>query len=477
MNNGLIEKVFYRKQTLSKNIEKIDLQGHCVIPGFTDCHTHLVSKGIALQRIDLEQCTSLKDCFEKIRAELHRDNEILFGVSWDESKWQKDEKNKLNKNVLDKISLTKPIIMRRVCGHFAVVNAKALTFIPKHWQIVDRQSGYLYEDVALNLNEIFKPSETMFKKAIDLATTYALAHGVTSIHEITNPRQLEILQTVNSAGRLKLRVSIYLPIKYLSSDLQIRPSNDFLKFMGIKIFVDGSIGAKTAGLTRSYKNSRFRGELLFSKQNLSAVVRNAEANGFQLMIHTIGDRATHQVLYAFENCLKKGNRLRHRLEHIEILDDSAIDQMAKMNLIASMQPNFVRRWQNPGGLYDTCLGARYKDMNPFRKLVKAGVRLIFGSDCMPLGPLYGIQGAVEHPFATGRLTRFEALKLYTKEGPYATFDERKKGTLETGNLADLAVLDKDPLEKNDLDKIKILMVFVDGDCVYNNHALTKRFHE
>lgn len=472
VTKGLIKKIFSEKEERLHNIRKINLGGNYVIPGFIDCHTHLVSKGIELQRVDLEKCTSLAECLEKLHSALHEDNEIVFGSNWDESKWTQGKSTVLNKNILDKISKKKPIIMRRICGHFAVVNTKALNLIPPHWRIVNRVNGYLYEDVCLNLNEIFTPSEAMLEKGIDLATTQALANGITSIHEITFPHQLEILQKLNKTRRLKLRVAMYILLKYYdniaSSKMSVGSGDDFLKLSGIKIFVDGSIGARTAATHKPYRNTNNRGKLLISMNKLNAIVRTSEDNGIQLMVHSLGDRATSEVLNVLEKNIDGRNTLRHRLEHIEMVDDTSVDKIAKMNLIASMQPNFVRQWQMPGGLYEQYLGKRYKKINCFKKLLEAGVKLVFGSDCMPIGPLYGIQGAVKHPFSCGRLTSFEAFKLYTREGAYAAFDDEKKGTIETGKYADLVVLDKNPLREKNPDRIKILKVFVGGNVVYRN---------
>ncbi len=470
LNNGLIENIYFKKSLLPRNIKKINLKGNYVIPGFTDCHTHFIARGVQLQRIDLEKCKSLNDCLEKLRSGLSEENKILFGSNWDETGWNSFKMNKLTKYQLDKISKKKPVIMRRICGHFAVVNTKALNLIPENWKIVDRENGYLYTEIALNLDEIFKPSDVMLEKAIKLGTTEALKNGITTVHEITDPRRFRLLQKIEKTKGLKIRCAVYITSRYLldilSSRMLSTPDDDFLKFGGIKIFIDGSVGARTAAMTKPYNHSRTRGKILITMHRLRNIVRKAENNGIQLMVHSIGDRATAKILEVFEKNTDKKNPLRHRLEHIEILSTSSIRKIAKMNLIASMQPNFVRRWQSPGGMYEQHLGKRYKEMNCFKKLLNSGIKVIFGSDCMPLGPLYGIQGAVEHPFSYGRLNRHAAFRAYTKDGAYATFDENKKGTIATNKLADLVVLDKNPLKEKELDKIKILMVLVAGKIVY-----------
>ena len=473
LNNGIIEKTFIVGKKLPTAMKKIDLKGNYVIPGFIDSHTHLISRGLELQRIDLGKCTSLSECLEKLRAAVQRDDDLAFGSNWDEFMWPHGEKNHLMKETLDKISKKKPVIMRRVCGHFAVVNTKALECIPRQWKIVDRKNGFLYENVVDNLNEIFKSSKGMLEKAIDLATAEAHSHGITTVHEIATPERFRLLQELKRQGRLRLRFAVYIPREYLhevaSLGLSSGLGDDVLKFAGIKIYVDGAIGAQTAALSRPYEHTNNKGMLLITTQRLRNIAEIAEDNGIQLMIHSIGDRATHAVMKTLERSLDKKSYLRHRLEHIELVDDYSIDAMARLNVIASMQPNFVRRWQTPGSMYERYVGTRYKDMNCFKKLLSKGVRVIFGSDCMPIGPLYGIEGVVHHPSITGRLDPGEAMRCYTTAPAYATFDEDKKGMIETGKLGDLVVLDKNPLQEKSLCEAKIVMVFVDGELVYKKN--------
>lgn len=470
LNNGTIDEVFMAGKKLPPAIKKIDLRRNYVIPGFIDSHTHLISRGLELQRIDLGKCSSLRECLEKLRAAVKQDDDVVFGSNWDEWKWPDGQKDQLTKEVLDKISKQKPVIMRRVCGHFAVVNTKALASIPRYWKIVDRKNGFLFEDVVNNLNEIFKPSRDILKKAIDLATTEAHSHGITSVHEIATPERFRVLQEIKRQRGLRQRFAVYIPREYLhevvSSGLLSGLGDDVLKFAGIKVYIDGAIGAQTAALSKPYRHTNNKGMLLISMKRLTKIIEIAEDSGIQLMIHSIGDRSTHHVVKTLEGSLKKNNRLRHRLEHVEIIDDYSIDAMARINVLASMQPNFVERWQSPGSMYEHYLGTRYRDMNCFKKLLDRGVRVIFGSDCMPMNPLYGVRGAVDHPFRVGRLNPREALRCYTSEAAYATFDEGKKGRIERGGFADLAVLDKNPLRRETVREATVVMTFVHGEVVY-----------
>ncbi len=467
INNGLIEKIFRGRERLPTNIGRIDLNGNHVIPGFIDCHTHLVSMGIKMQMTDLSTCRSLKACLDKLRANLNQGTGVLFGVGWDESIWAGGKKESLNRFVLDRISRQRPIVMRRVCGHFAVCNTVALNQIPQVWRIIDRKNGLLYEDAALYLFEIFPQSDETLVRAIEISQDLALSLGITSVHEITNVRRFKIFQKLRN--RLKLRISLY-PIsrhfdEIIKGGFGSNFGDDFLKLSGIKFFLDGSIGAMTAALTKPYDNSKNTGELLISKSGLKEIIKKAEVNSLQLMVHSIGDRATATLIEAFREFGLRKNVLRHRIEHLEIADERIISKIAQLGLIASMQPNFVYRWQLPGGMYEKNLGARYTEMNPFKRLLKAGVRVAFGSDTMPIGPLYGLKGAFIHPSPCGRLKPLEAIKIYTKEGAYPTFDENKKGEIMVGKFADLTVLDRNPVHEN-LDQCHVRLVLVAGKIVY-----------
>ncbi len=460
---GEFEKFLHRNFI---NFQIFDIKNNYLIPGFTDSHTHLLAHSIELQRVDLSKCCSLDECIEKLKMEKER--MVIFGVNWDESLWKKGRKNKLNRMLLDKVSKNKPVIMRRICGHFAVCNTRALDFISKEWKIVDRENGWLYENAALYLNKIFTPTFEMYEKGLEMAINEVLSMGITSIHEITDINGLKVYQ--NLKKKLKLRIALYLTdtlSSIIKSGFQSNFGDDYLKFSGKKIFMDGSIGAQTAATRKPYKHSRNRGKILVSEKNLLNLIQMAEDHSIQLMIHSIGDRATDLVLKAFRQKEIRTNQLRHRLEHIEILDSKQIKEISRLNLIASMQPNFLR-WQTPNNMYEKNLGLRYKDMNCFTKIKNAGIKLIFGSDCMPLGPLYGIKLAVNHPFYESRLTPAEAISLYTQSPPFATFDEDKKGIIAEGKFADIVVLDKNPLIKENLDGIKILKVFIGGSLVFKN---------
>jgi predicted amidohydrolase YtcJ len=468
IENGIIKKKSNRSFEHLKDIPRTDLRGKYVIPGFIDAHTHLVAEGITMQRLDLGDCCSLDECLQMVQADLKK-NDIVFASNWDEASWCVDDSKMLDRRMLDGISRKKPIVMRRVCGHYAVVNTVALRCIPARRRIVDRRGGKLYEDAALNLSEFFPPTDEMLENAVTLAGNRALRQGITSVHEISKPRYFRILQ--KKRKELKVRYAIYLTAKYhehvLKTGLRSGYGDDWLKFAGTKIFLDGSIGARTAALRRPYSGTRQRGSILIPVCQLIRIVDTAEASGIQLMLHSIGDRTTETALRVLKKHAAPGNPLRHRLEHLEILSDESVSDIGRMKIIASMQPNFVYRWQNRGGLYQSILGPGYVAMNRFKSLLRANAQVVFGSDCMPIGPLYGIKGGVGHPSECERLTVAETFRLYTETGAFATFEEKRKGRLEPGCLADIVVLNENPLEEKNLARLKIQAVMVGGVIVYS----------
>ena len=346
VEDGIIMDKSIQKRSWPKDYPRFDLHGKYVIPGFIDAHTHLVAEGIKMQRLDLSHCKSLKDCLEKIRADL-AEKEISFGSNWDEAAWRKYSSENLNRQVLDRLSKKKPIIMRRICGHYAVVNTAALRHIPRSRRIVDRKRGILYEDAALNLNDFFPPTHVMMEKAVNLATNKALRLGITSVHEISKPSYFHVLQ--KKRDELKIRFSVYLTEKHhehvLRTGLRTGYGDDWLRFAGTKIFLDGSIGAHTAALKQHYRDRPKRGNALVPIKKLKWFVDTAESNGIQLMLHSIGDRTTDIALGIINESTARGNPLRHRIEHLEVLNCEAIAKMGRMKIIASMQPNFVHRWQ------------------------------------------------------------------------------------------------------------------------------------
>jgi predicted amidohydrolase YtcJ len=235
----------------------------------------------------------------------------------------------------------------------------------------------------------------------------------------------------------------------------------------MKVFADGSIGAGTAALSGPYLDRPGEGQLNYTDEELLQLVQEAHAHGWQVLAHAIGDRAIEQVLRAYGRVGVTAAD-RYRIEHFELAGDEQLERAARLGLIASMQPNFLK-WAKPGDLYEARLGKeRTSRISPHRLALDSGLKLALGSDCMPLGPLFGIHQAVNAPHPAQRLTVEEAIQGYTLGGAYASFEEGLKGSLEPGKLADLVVLAGDPFEQpQSLEELQVEMTFIGGELVFS----------
>jgi predicted amidohydrolase YtcJ len=246
--------------------------------------------------------------------------------------------------------------------------------------------------------------------------------------------------------------------------------DEWLRVLGVKMYGDGSIGSRTAALYRPYRDDPAnRGQLNMTRAQMSAVITRARRLGLQACIHAIGDRGVDEVIAAYEaaarrTTLPKFRGERHRIEHCELVSAKGLRRMRRLGLVASVQPNFVGQWSRKGQMYDQRIGARWHGRdNPMRRILEAGVPLAFGSDNMPFGPLYGIASAVRAPAPAQRLTPRQALAAYTRDAAWALREETSRGTLEVGKLADVVVLDGNPLRRSGrLDRLRPWATVVGG---------------
>ncbi len=465
--NLLIEgekiKEVYTGRRDDADIENIDLGGRMVIPGFIDAHTHLLQKGIGMMRPDLSCAKNPDEVLEIVReaTKEYAKGDVIIASDFDESKWE--NKSIFHRKDLDKISPDNPVVIRRICGHIAVANSIALERITKEWMGVDRETGIMKEDVPLNISKIFPPDEQEVREGLKRAVKYANSLGITSIHEIRKSGDVRFYEELAEKGELTLNVRLYIPVNDLGGVK--KPDIKFKKtvFGGVKIFADGSIGARTAANTFFYKDSPGNsGMLIFKEKELERFIKDAEDSGIQLIIHAIGNSAIKKVLDVYEKEIMVNNPLRHRIEHCELIDESDVERMRKLGIVASMQPNFICQWSRPGGMYEYALGERFKTNNPVALLKKRGITVAFGSDSMPLSPLFGIEGTINALFECQRMILEEAVACYTKNSAFAGFSLNREGEIREGKEANFVILDW----RNE----KIYLTFYKGRCVYSAYS-------
>jgi predicted amidohydrolase YtcJ len=278
-----------------------------------------------------------------------------------------------------------------------------------------------------------------------------------------------VYRDLASDGDLTLRVRCNYWADHLDAlvetGLRTNHGTGLVRVGAIKTYTDGSLGGRTARLSAPYADAPDgRGEWVVDPAAVRDLFGAAENAGFQVAAHAIGDEAVDEVVDAFA---AGDPTARHRIEHAELASDEAVDRMAEAGIVASVQPNF-HRWADEEGLYADRLGDRRTETNRLGRLHEAGVRLAFGSDCMPLDPLVGVHHAVNAPTDAQRLGVTDALRAYTLGSAYAGFDENRLGTVEPDKCADLVVLDASPWEApRSIRDIDVTMTVVDGGVVYD----------
>ncbi|MFW9935942.1 MAG: amidohydrolase [Candidatus Thorarchaeota archaeon] len=471
---------------LRQAIKTVDMEGRTILPGFIDTHAHLVGLGRKIIHLDLGNTTSIEEALQlvKQRAGELAKGELILGYNWDESHWKNPRY--LTKEDLDPITPNNPAILIRVCGHLISVNSLVLDqldFNPNQ-EGVDRnpKTGELtgiLRDIPVDPRK-FQTNEEDLSKVIMEGCRYANSVGITSLHENLYRDQLPFVAAyIKLRQEKELTVRVYANLEAKLIDLLAAlgaPSgfgDDYFRLGGVKVFTDGSFGAQTAAISKPYNDKpETTGLMLFAEEDYDFLIQTANHLGLQVSTHAIGDRAIAMVLRVHEKTSKSKlvHKLRHNIIHAEYLTPPLMKRVKKLDMLLLQQPNFVHRWGLPNGMYDSRLGPhRAKQLNNFRRILDAGIKVAFGSDCMPMDPLYGIYSATTHPYDSIRITIEEAIRLYTIDAAYASFDEKDKGSLTPGKLADFIVLSQNPLamKPEELNDVEVLATYVGGKCVFS----------
>jgi len=448
----------------------VDLEGRTVLPGFLDAHAHFLQTGLDLTyHVQLDTARALGDAMERLaQAAKDRPGQWIIARGWDESMWP--EARFLERSDLDRAVPRQPACAVRVDGHLVACNTPALArcTLPESEQ-VDRERGHLLEDAAWAFLRSIRLDDEVLVEAVAEASRHAASLGITAVAEMGLGANLPAYQAALRRGLLHTRAFLYLPLAVADHAREIGIQSGFgsclLRVSGIKAFLDGSVGAWTAALDAPYAGRDARGELTMSPEALVRVWRMAAGAGLQLAVHAIGERAIDTALQAAEE-VGVGPEDRGRIEHLELATAQQLDAMARMGLVASMQPNFVGNWSGPGRLYEARLGKeRDARIDPHAWVLSRGIPLAFGSDGMPMGPLYGIGSVVTPPHEAQVVGVRDALSAYTKGGAYAVFAEEEIGVLRVGARADMVALSADPCSAP-LTEVRVDMTWLAGRKIY-----------
>ena len=478
-----------QSKILEKAISSWDAEGKTIIPGFIDLHTHLWGEAHVIS-IDLGSLHTYKDVIEKLETEVksRKPGEWIFASNWDESKWG-DRKEFLNREDLDAISPQNPLYTHREDGHLVVANSLALEKLPiskSHSGVEKDSSGRLtgvLRDVWLDLSPYYKH---LIPESIEKSTYIAASKGITAVVDnltIMPESQQNIMQAyinLDLAGKLPIRIFLNPTRELMGEFTKLGICQNWgsskVRFSGFKGFFDGALGAQTALINLPYQDAEGNGDQFLNEEELISQIVFAEKNDYTLCIHAIGDLAIEKLLNCYEKGIKEAGKdsssRQHRIEHAEMVTDDQIQKAKKLGILLSMQPNFLK-WEYPGELYEQRLGKKlFMTLNRFATILQHGVKIYFGSDNMPLSPIYGIQQAISFPSTEVKISVNEAVKAYTINNAQALFMESKLGSITVGKYADFVILSKSLLEiePSQLNDELVEKTFVGGKMAYNSSS-------
>jgi predicted amidohydrolase YtcJ len=460
----------------------IDLGGRFVMPGFNDAHVHLAEAGLQRLSIDLTGVKTLDEFRARVQAKVQtaKPGEWILGGGWDETIWPIP--NLPSRWDLDQVSDGHPVFLDRVDGHLAVANTRALQLAsitlasraPDGGQI-DRDAngqptGILRETAQQAVRAVIPPPTHEGRRhAIEVALADLAEHGVTSAQDYSPYwENFLIYEDMEKEGKLTARISEWLPFEDSLEDLKIKrdshPQSDLMLHTGmLKAFMDGSLGGHTAALLEPYADDpKTSGLAQYEAPKLNEMAKERVLAGFQLGFHAIGDKGVQMALEAFAEAEKAareqkvkaangGDDYRLRIEHAQVTTPAEIARFKELKVIASMQPSHLladMRWAE-----DRLGPKRAATSYAWAAFLNKGVTLAFGSDDPhePVSPFRGLYAAVTRRSESGKqdyfteqkLTMDQAITAYTTGSAFAEFEEKEKGKLTAGMLADFVVLDRD----------------------------------
>jgi hypothetical protein len=461
------------ESSIGPDTRVIDAGGRLLLPGFNDAHVHFISGADELVGVNLRPASSEEDFARRLAdhaASLPRGEWILGGF-WDHEAWP--TRALPVHQIIDAATADNPVFVRRLDGHMGVANALAMRLAGIGWHTPDPDGGTIVRDAAGRPTGVLKDNAmALITGAVPPATLdrtmdkarAALRHarslGVTTVQDMTaGATELRAYQALQARGELTAR--IYSIQNHgidglVGAGVATGFGNDWIRVGGIKLFADGSMGSGTAAFFEPYADDPAnRGLLLFTPDALARAIFDADAAGFQLIVHAIGDRANALVLDALERLQReRGVRDRRpRIEHAQVVRPEDRRRFRATGAIASIQPSHCiddMRWAERRIGPDRC-----KIAYNVKSFADAGVPVAFGTDWYvePLNPMVGLYAAVTRQFPDGtpaegwcpeeRITLDRAVEYYTLGSAYAEFAEQRKGSLTDGKLADMVLLSKD----------------------------------
>jgi predicted amidohydrolase YtcJ len=480
----------------------IDAGGKLLLPGFNDAHVHFIQGGAQLEQVQLTDAASPNEFANRIATQVKKTpkGEWILGGRWDETKWQKPELP--TKDLVDPVTGDTPIFVERYDGHEALANSAAMKLAGVTAKTADVPGGVIVRDASGNPTGVFKDAAmSLIYKAISpmtrdqrlraarAALKHAASLGVTSVQHM-NPEFADVVAYSELAEKDELTTRMYaVPMETEWRDqakVGIRHAwgSSSLRLGAVKGYADGSLGSRTAYMFEPFADDPGNRGLLSDEMHPPSAMRErlmqADAAGLQIRIHAIGDRAISMMLDIFGDIEKEHgyHDQRFAIEHAQHMAQKDFERFAKLHVIASMQPYHAiddGRWAEGRLGHER---ARYS--YAWRSFLDHGVTLAFGTDwpVAPLDPIQGLYAAVTRATLDGKnpggwipeekITLPEAIEAYTMGSAFAEFQEREKGSITLGKLADMVILSDNifDMKPEVIRNVKVQTTITGGKVVY-----------
>ncbi len=485
---------------ISEDTKIIDLAGKLVLPGFIESHAHIIMGGFYLLGVNLLGCKSKQEFIVALKEFMQKNNSAwVKGGNWNHENWESIELP--HKSWIDEFTQDTPVLIHRTDYHMALANSYALKLAGVTKETPDPIGGKIerdpangeptgiLKDKAINIvsSVIPIPTEDEFDKACLTALEEAKRFGITSIQDITYENDFKTFQRIEKQNKLSCRIYTRMPIEkcdnLINAEFQVGFGSDKLKVGSVKAFADGSLGSSTALFFEPYEGEKENFGLAMDyvvNGKLEEWAIKCDLNKLQLSIHAIGDKAVSDILDIFEkieNVNPKWDR-RFRLEHTQHIKDIDMKRLSELNVIVSAQPYHL--YEDGAWAHKRIGKNRLRNMLPFNSFLKNGTKLCFGSDwcVVTLNPLSGIYAAVTRHTSDGKnpsglipnekISVEEAVKCYTIDAAYASFEEDIKGSLEEGKFADFIILSENifDISPEKILSVNVLQTIFDGEIIY-----------
>lgn len=484
--NASLLKKYEAKDTLNAS-------GQFIYPGFIDAHAHFYNYGVGLQAADLTGTDSWQSIIDTLRsfAKSHPDG-WLIGRGWDQNDW--NEKEFPNNDALNTLFPDRPVLLSRIDGHAAIANNKALQMANLKPGITitggtaevrnGKLTGILVDNAIDLVSRIIpNPHPQQIKQGLLNAQQRCFAMGLTTIDDCGLPYQVaELIDSLHKSGELKMRLYIMLSdgkanFDYLFANGRIK--TDRLHINGFKVYADGALGSRGACLLKPYSDKpRWSGFLLSTPGHFDSVANILFKNNFQMCTHAIGDSGNRTILNTYAKYLKGPNDRRWRIEHAQVVNKADFDLFGKYSIIPSVQPTHAT-----SDMYwaEQRLGpGRVRGAYAFNDLLKQNGWIPLGTDfpVEDISPFKTFFAAVIRKDAKGwpangyqtenALSREAALRGMTIWAAKSNFEEREKGSLERGKVADFVLLNADIMkaEERELLEVKVERTYLNGEKVF-----------